>query len=140
MQKLYVPIATGIIALDMQHEHFHKMINEFAVICQDHKVDNTEAAKFFSEAVEYVVDHFDSEEFFMRSIDYPYYDSHVEQHDKLRADMEKYAEELAKTENISKFAENFAEQVSEWFARHVATADARLSEYYHKNNPPEQKK
>ncbi|MFA6100755.1 MAG: hemerythrin family protein [Victivallaceae bacterium] len=134
MKKLFVPVKTGIPAIDTQHEHYFKLINDFVFLSKNRHIEKSEAIKFFSEVVEYTVLHFDTEEFFMRSIDYPGYDNHVKIHDRFRASIEKQSEELEQVTNICKFSEAFAEWVSSWFAGHEATADLKLAEYCKEHN------
>jgi len=134
MKKMFVPVKTGIAAIDIQHEHYYKLINDFVFLSKNRHVEKSEATKFFSEVVEYTVEHFDSEEFFMRSIDYPDYETHVKIHDRFRASIEKQSEELEKVTNLCKFAEAFAEWVGSWFSSHEATADLKLAEYCKTND------
>jgi hemerythrin-like metal-binding protein len=134
MKKLFVPVKTGIAAIDNQHAHYYNLINDFVFLSKNLHVENSEAVKFFSEVVEYTVLHFDSEEFFMRSINYPDYENHVKMHDRFRAGIEKQSEELEKVTNLCKFAEKFAEWASAWFSTHEATADLKLAEYCKAHN------
>lgn len=129
VKKLYVPAETGIAAIDNQHAHYYRLINDFVFLSKNLHVDKAETVKFFSEIIEYTVLHFDTEEFFMRSINYPDYEKHVKIHDKFRASIEKQAEELEKVTNISKFADMFSEWIGAWFATHITTVDLKLAEY-----------
>lgn len=134
MKKMFVPVETGIAAIDKQHVHYYKLINDFVFLSKNRHIEKSEAIKFFSEVVEYTVERFDSEEFFMRSIDFPDYEDHVKIHDRFRASIEKQSEDLEKVTNICKFAEMFAEWVSTWFSSHEATADLKLAEYCKAHN------
>ncbi|MHB9139144.1 MAG: bacteriohemerythrin [Victivallaceae bacterium] len=106
INKLVVPAETGIAAIDNQHTYYYKLINDFVFLSKNRHVEKAEAVTFFADVVDYTVDHFDSEEFFMRSIEYPYYEEHLEEHNKFRDQIEKMSAELATATNICKFAEN----------------------------------
>ena len=129
MKKMFVPVKTGIAAIDVQHEHYYNLINDFVFLSKNRHIEKSEAVKFFSEVVEYTVLHFDTEEFFMRSIDYPDYETHVKIHDRFRASIEKESEAIEKVTNLCKFSEMFAEWVGSWFSSHEATADMKLAEF-----------
>lgn len=127
--KLVVPIETGIAAIDNQHAHYYKLINDFIFLSKNRHIENADATKFFADVVEYTVEHFDSEEFFMSSINYPDYEEHLEQHNIFRDHIERLSTELVTVSNICKFAEKFAEVVETWFSAHIVTYDMQLAEY-----------
>ena len=134
MKKMFVPVKTGIAAIDAQHEHYYNLINDFVFLSKNRHIEKSEAVKFFSEVVEYTVLHFDTEEFFMRSIDYPDYETHVKIHDRFRASIEKESGEIEKVTNLCKFSEMFAGWVGSWFSSHEATADLKIAEYCRAHN------
>jgi hemerythrin-like metal-binding protein len=134
INKLVVPIETGIAAIDNQHAHYYKLINDFVFLSKNRHIEKADATKFFADVVEYTVEHFDSEEFFMRSIDYPDIEDHIEQHDIFRNEIEKLSAELENVTNICKFAEKFADVVETWFSAHIIMSDMKLAEYCTKNN------
>lgn len=95
--------------------------------------DRAASGELLRQLLDYSDAHFLSEQLLMRLYAYPAYEDHVQEHDRLVAELRSLAESWEKGEAES--AGSLLARVEEWLATHMATTDGALEAYLAEHGP-----
>ncbi|MDZ7735143.1 MAG: hemerythrin family protein [Gammaproteobacteria bacterium] len=115
--------STGIKSVDHEHQELIGLINDTLESIRAHdSADNIQAS--LSEIYVHISSHFALEERIMRKRKYDRYQQHKAEHEKLLDDIRDIMDYHA---DHGEFDEEYlADRLSDWFAKHFRTEDARL--------------
>lgn len=115
--------STGIKSVDHEHQELIGLINDTLENIRAHdSADNIQAS--LSEIYVHISSHFALEERIMRKRKYDRYQQHKADHEKLLDDIRDIMDYHA---DHDEFDEQYlADRLSDWFAKHFRTEDARL--------------
>lgn len=115
--------STGIKSVDHEHQELIDLINDTLESIRAHdSADNIQAS--LSEIYVHISSHFALEERIMRQRKYDRYQQHKADHEKLLDDIRDIMDYHI---DHGEFDEQYlADRLSDWFAKHFRTEDARL--------------
>ena len=117
---------TGVAAVDFEHQELVENLNALLQTIQSGGTDN-KTRDMISGLYAQVSGHFALEETIMQKVAYDEYESHKYDHEDLLDQIRDLMEAHASGEYVDK-AEQFAENMYDWFINHFKTKDARLHE------------
>lgn len=111
----------------MNDRHLEAMlfINKLSTAILNSNVDVVNET--FKELIEHSLEHFKYEEEMMEEKKFPPYLAHKEEHDLALEDMNKAAEDFAKTEDFEACKKYVDKNLEAWFVRHTETMDTVTS-------------
>ena len=115
--------SVGVPSVDYEHQELIELINK---VHREVNKENAEISieEYLGEIYVRVAAHFALEERIMRDAHYDEYEEHKAEHERLLDDIRDIMDDY---ENRSYYNENeFSDRLSEWFAVHFKTKDARL--------------
>jgi len=125
-------LLTGIKEIDTQHRELLAKGNAvlFPESGTSSDKDILEALDFL---VKYVNSHFDAEELLMESYGFDRLESHRQQHQRLRREVEGLAARAKKQGSDKGLASELYYLLHEWFIYHINEWDKAMAAYTHKN-------
>lgn len=122
----------GVPLIDQQHEELFARVTTFIQTFRgdgswEEKVNKViETMKFMQE---YVIVHFHDEEHYQEQINYPLMESHKEEHNRFKQNVNEYVVRI-KNENFSEeLVQEFGGKLMAWLIMHVAGTDQKIGEY-----------
>jgi hemerythrin-like metal-binding protein len=113
--------STGILEIDAQHQYLFALTNRLL----RNVAENVSLATIgvtIAQLEDYVEENFRREEAMLRRVKYEGFDKHVEQHQRLRAQLSQYATRL---QDQSLSATDFAGFMQLWLSRHILREDMK---------------
>jgi len=117
---------TGITEFDNQHKKLVAIINRMYKAINENRAQN-EVEEILNELVEYTVYHFDNEENAFQKFNYPEYSEHKKIHEALKAQVEKFVNDL-KSGKVS-IGFNLLEFLKSWLLNHIKVEDKKYSKF-----------
>jgi hemerythrin-like metal-binding protein len=115
--------SVGVAAVDHEHREMIEMINDFYLMAGE-QIDSHMLGDFLGDIHNGISAHFALEESLMQNAAYPEYERHKADHeellDRIRELMDRYNDDPVAG------GEKLRAELSEWFASHFSTFDARL--------------
>ncbi len=113
--------ATGILKIDAQHQYLFALTNRLLRNVAEN-VSLATIAVTIAQLQDYVDEHFKHEEAMLRRVKYADLPRHIEQHRKLRSQLNEYSVGL---KDNSLTPTNFARFMQGWLSRHILSEDLK---------------
>ncbi len=118
--------AVGIENIDIQHKMLFQKVDELV-----QELEGANRPKVYQEIIQflkaYVTFHFEDEEAYFKSIGYADQEKHIKQHQDLKQEVEKYAEQLENTGYAMHVVKKCAGMMSAWLVYHVVGEDLKYT-------------
>ena len=115
--------SVGVESVDDEHRKMIELINELGAEIGDH-ADTERVEVFLGEIYAAIASHFALEERFMRNANYPEYEAHKQDHEALLDELVDIMDNFVADPVTG--ARTLASKLSDWFAVHFSSFDARL--------------
>lgn len=122
--------ATGILQIDAQHQYLFALTNRLLRNVEE-KVNMATIGATIGQLEDYVAEHFKREEAMLSRARYEGLQEHMEQHRKLTAQLQQYAERL-RNETLS--VGDFARFMQLWLSKHILQQDMKYLPAVSKKN------
>ena len=122
-------LATGLDAVDSQHHELVKRINSFLKLSASGDCGRDDLVKTFRFLRTYALEHFAWEKSLMQQTDYPTMVSHLNDHARLRAWVERMAGQLATIELGTNVILDINYHLIDWLQQHFKTVDRRMTDH-----------
>lgn len=120
--------STDIVSIDRQHQELIYLSQNLLEILSsdDASVDAIQAT--FKDLVDHALDHFAYEERIMRNIGYPDLSEHLVEHDDLRKEVGKIAEEVMNGQGMDDL-KGLVSLIQVWVLRHIVSSDSKIRDF-----------
>ena len=115
--------------IDDQHKELVRMINDLYASIKDNTSSDA-VDKTLNKLMQYVEVHFATEERAMQDRHYRALDSHIQQHDDLRAKVLDLKKEQLQGREIATF--ELLNFLTDWLKNHIANCDIAFGQFVHK--------
>lgn len=122
---------TGVKKIDKQHQQLVALIEMMHIAIRD-GATLEKVGEALVKISDYTTEHFATEENFMEEYAYPDAEIHINEHNKLKAEAERFSTKLA--ENFPDGLPEFYKFLREWLITHILEEDKKLGEFLKRPN------
>lgn len=120
--------SVNIVEIDRQHQKLAALLDHFLEEIAENRSGRI-LGQMIRELIAYAGYHFDTEESLMKRHGFPDFDAHQKEHDRFRATVKKFKEDLAgKKETLAADVMNF---MTHWLTDHVMAWDKKYAPFLH---------
>ncbi len=114
----------GVPSMMETHDEFIALVNRIGEAGEEEFVD------LFNQLLQHTAEHFASENKLMETYRFPPIHIHMEEHERVLAELRQLSEEVASgATSIAAARAEVAEQVPTWFNQHIMTMDGALASH-----------
>ncbi|HCE44928.1 MAG TPA: hypothetical protein DET40_15420 [Lentisphaeria bacterium] len=122
-------IRSGVELVDEQHKEYFRRLDILLGMMEKSELNDYELRRSFDFFRSYAVVHFDTEELLMKISSYPETEGHMRTHEFFSETIERMAEELSVSRDISLVAEELKVFLTGWLEDHIETFDLKLTKF-----------
>ena len=120
--------SVDIVSIDEQHKELIALSQELLNVLSIADVPLSEKQTAFKALVDHALDHFAYEERVMRNVGYPGLDSHIQEHNELRREIDTIANDVLEGKGVEDW-KGLVSMVQVWVLRHIMHSDIGIRDF-----------